>query len=92
VVLLASYLENSGMPIASPHANNKILIVFGAAVRRARLDRGISQEELALKCDIDRSYMGSIERGNQNSGLLHIAKIAKAMDMKISELMTLGKL
>jgi transcriptional regulator with XRE-family HTH domain len=92
VVLLPSYLENLGMPIASPYSTNKVLIAFGAAVRRARKERGISQEELALKCDIDRSYMGSIERGNQNSGLLHIAKIAKALDMKISELMVLGKL
>ena len=80
------------MPIASPHAKNKVLTAFGSAVRRARRERDISQEELALKCEIDRSYMGSIERGDQNSGLLHIAKIAKALDMKISELMALGKL
>ena len=52
----------------------------------------MSQEELALKCEIDRSYMGSIERGEQNSGLLHIAKLAKALDMKISELMAIAKL
>lgn len=80
------------MPTASPHAKNKVLSAFGAAVRRARKDKGISQEELALKCDIDRSYMGSIERGEQNSGLLHLAKLAKALDMKIAELMTKAKL
>ena len=80
------------MPNASPHALEKILATFGAGVRRARKDRGVSQEELALKCGIDRSYMGSIERGEQNSGLLHIARIAKALDMKISDLMLAAKL
>lgn len=80
------------MPIASPHAKNRVLSAFGTAVRRSRKERGISQEELALRCEIDRSYMGSIERGEQNSGLLHIAKIAKALNMKIDELMAMGKL
>ena len=80
------------MPIASPHAKDRVLAAFGAAVRRMRKERGISQEELALKCEIDRSYMGSIERGEQNSGLLHIAKIAKALNVKIAELMIVAKL
>jgi transcriptional regulator with XRE-family HTH domain len=80
------------MPIASPHSKDKVLTAFGAGVRRARKAQGVSQEELALKCEIDRSYMGSIERGEQNSGLLHIAKIAKALNMKIGELMTIAKL
>ena len=80
------------MPIASPHAKDRILTHFGAAVRRARKERGISQEALALKCDIDRSYMGAIERGEQNMGLLHIARIAKALGMKVAELMSMAKL
>jgi transcriptional regulator with XRE-family HTH domain len=80
------------MPISSPHAKDKVLIAFGTAIRRARRDRGVSQEDLALKCEIDRSYMGSIERGEQNSGLLHIARIAKALGLKISELMAIAKL
>jgi transcriptional regulator with XRE-family HTH domain len=80
------------MPIASPHSKDRVLTTFGTGVRRARKERGVSQEELALKCGIDRSYMGSIERGEQNSGLLHIARIAKALDMKVSELMAIAKL
>jgi transcriptional regulator with XRE-family HTH domain len=80
------------MPIASPHAKDKVLTAFGSAVRRARKERGVSQEDLALRCEIDRSYMGSIERGEQNSGLLHIARIARALDMKVAALMELAKL
>ncbi|MBC3920065.1 helix-turn-helix transcriptional regulator [Undibacterium sp. CY18W] len=76
------------MPINSPHAQDKVLIAFGAAVRHIRKENGISQEELALKCEIDRSYMGSIERGQQNSGLLHISRIANALDISIAELMS----
>jgi transcriptional regulator with XRE-family HTH domain len=89
---LASYIENAEMPISSPHSKDKVLTAFGGGIRRARKAQGVSQEELALKCDIDRSYLGSIERGEQNSGLLHIARIAKALDMKIAELMALSKL
>jgi transcriptional regulator with XRE-family HTH domain len=80
------------MPTASPHANNKTLVAFGAAVRRIRKECGMSQEELALRCDIDRSYMGSIERGEQNSGLLHIARIAQALNTKIETLMANARL
>jgi transcriptional regulator with XRE-family HTH domain len=80
------------MPIVSPHAQDKTLKAFGAAVRRTRKLAGVSQEELALKCEIDRSYMGAIERGEQNCGLLHLARIAKALDMKIAELMVKAKL
>jgi transcriptional regulator with XRE-family HTH domain len=80
------------MPNASPHAQNHTLSAFGAGVRQARQDRGISQEDLALKCGIDRSYMGAIERGEQNSGLLHVARIATALDITISDLMKIAKL
>jgi len=80
------------MPISSPHSKEKTLLAFGTAVRQVRKERGISQEELALKCEIDRSYMGAIERGQQNPGLLHIARIAKALDTKIEKLMAVAKL
>jgi transcriptional regulator with XRE-family HTH domain len=80
------------MPILSPYAKDPVLTAFGAAIRKVRLDKGISQEELANLCEIDRSYMGSIERGDQNTGLLHLAKIASALDVKISYLMTTADL
>ncbi|MFZ6846473.1 helix-turn-helix domain-containing protein [Undibacterium sp. RuTC16W] len=80
------------MPTSSPHAREKVLVAFGFAVRRTRKAQGISQEELALKCEIDRSYMGAIERGEQNPGLLHLARIAKALSVKIEELMAAAKI
>jgi transcriptional regulator with XRE-family HTH domain len=46
----------------------------------------VSQEGLALLTEIDRSYMGSIERGEQNIGVMHLVRIAHALDMTVSEL------
>lgn len=76
------------MPITSPrHANDPVLIALGAAIRRSRLARGISQEELAHRSAVDRSYMSSIERGGQNPGIVSVARIASAMEMSMTELM-----
>lgn len=75
------------MPISSPrYAQHPALVALGLAIRRARLERKISQEELAHRSGIDRSYMSSIERGGQNPGVLSILRIAQAMDMTLVEL------
>lgn len=75
------------MPITSPHANAPALAAFGAAVRAALASRGMAQEALAHRCGIDRSYVGAIERGEQNPGLLHVIKIAEALDVSVEVLM-----
>ncbi|PZQ01900.1 MAG: transcriptional regulator [Variovorax paradoxus] len=81
------------MPVASPrHAHDPALVALGAAIRRSRQARGISQEELAHRSAIDRSYMSSIERGGQNPGIVSIARIAAAMDMTVAELMAEAEL
>ncbi|WP_092950576.1 helix-turn-helix domain-containing protein [Paracidovorax konjaci] len=75
------------MPIASPrHANEPALIALGAAIRSARKSRGISQEELAHRAAIDRSYMSSIERGAQNPGIVSLLRISTSMQMTAAEL------
>jgi transcriptional regulator with XRE-family HTH domain len=63
-----------------------VLIALGGAIVRARKERGLSQEALAHETEIDRSYMGSIERGDQNIGVMHLARIAHALGMTITEL------
>lgn len=75
------------MPIASPrHAYEPGLVALGAAIRAARVQRGISQEELADLAGTDRSYMGSIERGAQNPGVVSVLRVAGALGMTASEL------
>ena len=63
-----------------------MLIQLGLAIRRAREERGISQEALAADSHIDRAYMGHIERGNQNIGVIHLHRIAMALQMTVTEL------
>ena len=81
------------MPISSPrHADDPVLVALGTAIRRCRRVQGVSQEELAHRSAIDRSYMSSIERGGQNPGVLSIVRIARAMDMTMTELMAEAEL
>jgi len=54
--------------------------------------QGVSQEELAHRSAIDRSYMSSIERGGQNPGIVSVIRIAHAMDMTMTELMAEAEL
>jgi transcriptional regulator with XRE-family HTH domain len=65
-----------------------IFINFGNRVRVLRNAAGISQEELAFRAGIHRTYLGGIERGERNPSLKNIARIAKALNIKISELFT----
>lgn len=60
---------------------------FGDAVRRLRLVQGLSQERLAATAGIDRAYMGGLERGQRNPSLTTIARVARGLQLPISELM-----
>jgi transcriptional regulator with XRE-family HTH domain len=59
---------------------------FGRAVRKRREKLGVSQEEFAELCDLHRTYMGGVERGERNISLANIEKIARALKIALSEL------
>lgn len=59
---------------------------FGRRVREMRKRKGFSQEALALACDLDRTYIGGIERGERNVSLINIQKIAAALGMPVKDL------
>jgi transcriptional regulator with XRE-family HTH domain len=61
-----------------------ILRTFAQKMKRLRLEKGWTQEELALKADLHRAYIGQIERGEKNIGLRNLEKIAKALGVKIT--------
>lgn len=65
---------------------NKILRQFGDKVERLRKAKGWSQEELAKRADLHRTYIGSIERSERNVSLINIARIAKALSVPIEYL------
>lgn len=64
-----------------------ILENFGQRVRSLRTAKGWSQEDFAHECQLDRTYMGGIERGERNVALRNIQRIAKTLGISISELM-----
>ena len=55
--------------------------------RLARVEMRVSQEALAVDADLDRSYLGGIERGEHNLTVMNIVKIAAALQVKPSELL-----
>ena len=67
---------------------DEILFRFGNKVREIRKAQGISQEKLAELSEIDRSYMGRIERGEMNVTITKIYQISLALNISPSELIT----
>ena len=63
-----------------------VLIEFGQKVRERRNRLGLSQEELAARADLHRTYIGMIERAEKNITLENIERLAKALGVKISNL------
>jgi len=63
----------------------QILIDFGNKVRKERMKLGWSQEELAERAGVHRTYIGMIERAEKNATLESIEKIAKALKISIAE-------
>ncbi len=66
---------------------NTILDVFAANVQRYRTEAGLSQEKLAEKAGVHRTYVGMIERSEKNITLLSMEKIAKALNVTIPMLL-----
>ncbi|EJV9305590.1 helix-turn-helix transcriptional regulator [Escherichia coli] len=64
------------------------LVAFGEKVRQIRKEKGLSQEALADLAGIDRSYMGHIERGDQNITLTKIHQIADALEIPVVNLIS----
>ena len=67
-------------------SNSEILIKFGNRVRELRKLKNLSQEELAFRADVHRTYIGMIERAEKNITLLNIEKIANALKVSINDL------
>lgn len=64
-----------------------ILKRFGERVRELRKEQGYSQENFAYACELDRTYLGGIERGERNVALRNIERIADTLGISVAELM-----
>lgn len=67
-------------------SKEKILLKFGERVRQLRKEKGLSQEQLAFKAEVHRTYIGMIERAEKNITLVNIEKIANALEIDLKEL------
>jgi len=63
-----------------------VLRKLGHNIRTARRARGMSQESLALAAELDRSYVGGIERGERNVTIMNLKKIADALALPVDHL------
>ncbi|WP_347175445.1 helix-turn-helix domain-containing protein [Polaribacter uvawellassae] len=71
-------------------SKHEILNLFGENVRKFRRLLNLSQEELAHKADLHRTYIGMIERAEKNITLVNIEKIANALEVKIEDLLKIS--
>ena len=58
---------------------------LGKRLRELRNETGLSQEKFSFECELDRTYIASIEQGKRNVSIVNIEKIAKALNMSVSE-------
>lgn len=64
---------------------NNVLVQFGQSVKKQRLKSGLSQEKLAARAGVHRTYIGMVERAEKNVTLATIERIAKALNVRIMD-------
>jgi len=63
----------------------KSLILIGKRIKKIRMEKGLSQEELAFRCETNRCYIGDIERGEHNPGAWFLIRIAESLGVEVGE-------
>lgn len=59
---------------------------LGSRIRELRSTIGFSQEKLSFECGLDRTYIGSVERGERNIATINLKKVSMALNISVSEL------
>jgi len=65
---------------------NPLLVKIGQKIRLYRIEKGWSQERLGEKSDLDRTYIGGVERGERNISIINLQKISSALHVKPEDL------
>jgi transcriptional regulator with XRE-family HTH domain len=66
--------------------DRRFLRDLGSRIRERRRDRGLTQAELGIRCDLHRTFIGSVERGERNLSILNLRRLAKVLRVSIAEL------
>ncbi len=66
--------------------DTKFLQRLGDRLRKRREDRGLTQAQLAQQCGLHRTFIGSVERGERNTAVLNLRKIAQVLRISLSEM------
>lgn len=69
-----------------PGPTRDLIAAFGLAVRRARTELGMSQEQLAARSGLDRTYVSGLERGKRNPTLSTQQRLAGALGLRVADL------
>lgn len=69
-------------------SDKELKIILASNIRAIRLDKGLSQEQLANVCELHRTYIGSVERSERNITLSTLVKFANALNVSAIELLT----
>lgn len=75
-------------PSGKVPTKEKVQVTFGAALRTYREEQGLTQERLAERADLHTNYVSSVERGERNLSLHNIAKLAYALEIDVSVLIS----
>lgn len=73
--------------MAAKHSGQSARQVFAESMRKLRKERRLSQEALAEYCDLHRTYIGSVERGERNVSIDNMERIANAFDVALREML-----
>lgn len=87
MVAAGLYADDSWVPNPSRNRQCPELVALGAAIRRARIAKGLSQEHLALHAEVDRGYLGRVERGDNNVAILTLIRVAQALGHSAGDLL-----
>lgn len=68
-----------------------LLLKVGNRIRELRLESGLSQEKLAFASNLDRTYIGSVERGERNISVINLNKISTALNINSYELLKIAE-
>jgi transcriptional regulator with XRE-family HTH domain len=84
--------NDPAVPNPSSRRQDPALVAVGRAIKDLRQSKQMSQEQLALRAGVNRSYMGDVERGDNAPALLTLIKIAHALDVTAGELLIIAAL